>query len=234
MPYISDRLAETLANPIRFVRPGRGGKTAIGYEATLLVDICNMVLQARKEGQLPEKDMALADRCEILMMGFATVGIIALVDEATGYQEERARDALHQILEAYIAKELLPWAKRFPDEFYKEIFRLWEWQYNPDSVKRTPFVGKLTENIVYKRLPPGVLEELKRLNPKNEKGRRKHKHHQILTENIGNPHLEKHIVAVVALMRASKDWKMFEELLQRAFPVANEQLYLGISDVSSN
>jgi hypothetical protein len=56
-----------------------------------------------------------------LLRAFARVGIVALVDEATGFQDIRARDDLHKILEAYIAKELLPWTKRFPNEFYKEI-----------------------------------------------------------------------------------------------------------------
>jgi hypothetical protein len=48
----------------------------------------------------------IAKQAEILVRGFAGVGIIALVDEATGYQQDRARDALSRILEAFIAKEL--------------------------------------------------------------------------------------------------------------------------------
>jgi hypothetical protein len=39
-----------------------------------------------------------------LLRGFARVGIIALVDEATGFQRDRTKDALSKILEAYIAK----------------------------------------------------------------------------------------------------------------------------------
>jgi len=47
--------------------------------------------------------------------GFARVGIIALVDEATGYQEVRNKLALQAILDAFLRKELAAWAKRFPD-----------------------------------------------------------------------------------------------------------------------
>ncbi len=93
----------------------------------------------------------IATQCEILVRGFARIGVVALVDEATGYQKVRQRDELHKILEAYIAKELLPWTKRFPDEFYEEMFRLRGWGFDPESCKRPILVGKLTESIVYKR-----------------------------------------------------------------------------------
>lgn len=159
-PYISNDLAMVLDNPIKFIRPGRGGKTADGYEATLLPDICNAVLDARKAGVLNDKQLIIADQCEVLIKAFATVGIIALVDEATGYQYDRERDALNKILEAYISKELLKWTKRFPDEFYKEMFRLRGWAYNPMSVKRPKFVGYLTDALIYKKLPPGVVDKL--------------------------------------------------------------------------
>ena len=69
-------------------------------------------------------------QCEILAPALARVGIIALIDEATGYQEIRDRQALQQILDKYLLKEYAAWAKRFPDEFYKQIFKLrgWEWR----------------------------------------------------------------------------------------------------------
>ena len=47
-----------------------------------------------------------------------------IVDEATGYQYDRARDALSTILEEFIAKELAQWVKTFPDEFYKKMYDL--------------------------------------------------------------------------------------------------------------
>lgn len=101
------------------------GDTKInGYEATVLADICDGFLEARKKIHLSPRQSIIADQCEILIRGFARVGIIALVDEATGYQYDREKDELQKILSAYISKELLPWQKRFPDEFYKEIFRL--------------------------------------------------------------------------------------------------------------
>jgi hypothetical protein len=156
------------------------------------------------------------------MRGLAHVGITALVDEATGYQQVRDRDELHRILEAYIAKELLPWTKRFPDEFYGQMFRLRGWQYSPPSVKRPKYVGKLTNELIYEKLPKGVLEELRSKNPVTPRGYRKHKHFQFLTEDIGNPHLEKQVVSVTTLMRASPNWATFERLFKRAFGIQGE------------
>jgi hypothetical protein len=146
------------------------------------------------------------------------VGIIALVDEATGFQEIRSRKALEEILEQFIAKDLRKWAKTFPDEFYKEMFRLRNWQYVPFSVKRPGVVGRYTNDLVYERLAPGVLEELKRKTPKTPAGHRKHRFFQWLTEDVGHPRLREHLTAVIALMKASTKWSQFYRMLQRALP----------------
>lgn len=214
-PFISPELVES-TKAIRFKNPK--GIRAFGYPAELLPRVCQVYLDAKDAGKLVKSQDTIAIKCGILIRGFAHVGIIALVDEATGYQYDRDRQALHLILEAYIAKELLPWAKRFPDEFYKQLFRLRGWPYSPPSPKRPLYVGKLTNQLVYEQLPPGVLDELRTKNPKDDKGRRKHRHHQFLTENIGNPHLERHIASVTTLMRAAPNWRNFERLFARAFP----------------
>lgn len=196
----------------------------------MLADICDAVLEARRHGVLQKQQLHIADKCEVLLRGFARVGIIALVDEVTGYQEIRNRNELHKILEAYIAKELLPWTKMFPDEFYQEMFRLRGWDFKPNSVKKPVLVGKLTNSIVYSRLPSGVLVELRVKTPRYENGKLKHHFHRLLTPNIGHPHLERHLSATTALMRASKCWDSFLELMNRAFPLQkdSQQLILDI------
>ena len=224
--YVSAELLAVTANPIKFRTPN--GNVAYGYEATILADICEAVLQARSDGKLQKQQEHIAKRCEILVRGFARVGIIALVDEATGFQEVRARRALETILENFIADELLKWAKRFPDEFYREMARLRGLRYSEIATKRPAYIGRLTNDLVYDRLAPGVLRELKRKNPKDDKGRRKYKHHQWLTEDVGNPRLREHLAAVIALMRASTNWRNFYSLLQRAFPKYGEHPKLAL------
>jgi hypothetical protein len=202
--------------PIKFQTPEGG--FAYGYPATILADICEAVLAARSEGNLHHNQQHIAKRCEILLRGFARVGIIALVDAATGYQQFRARRALEEILERFISQELARWAKMFPDEFYEQMFRLKNWKFNQIPNKRPVQAGKLTNDLVYQRLAPGVLEELKRITPRGEKGRLKHKYFQRLTEDVGHPRLREHLSAILALMRAADEWSGFYRSLNRALP----------------
>ena len=225
-PHITHELGVALSQPKLYYHK-HGGNPAHGVEASLLPEICDVWLKARDAGDLNNRQQHIALRADILMRELARVGIIALVDEVTGYQQVRDRDALERILEKYISNELGRWAKTFPDEFYQELFRLRGWQYNPFSVQRPSYVGTLTNDIVYDRLAPGVLDELKRITPKDDKGRRRHKYFQRLTEDVGHPKLRDHISGTIALMRAASDWRPFYRLLQRSFPKMGEQLSMN-------
>lgn len=213
--FISEDLSHVLTNPI--VYKSKNGQEAEGYNAEILPLICEVYLNARDNGSLTPQQQMLAIASDILVRSLSKVGIVALVDEATGYQYERARDELHQILKAYISEELLPWTKRFPDEFYKQLFRLHNWQYNPLSVKRPGYVGKLTMELVYNQLPPGVADELKNKTPKSQSGNYLKRLHQSLTEDIGNPHLDKQLASVITLMKISPNWRAFKAHFNKAF-----------------
>lgn len=196
----------------------KGDAKINGFEATVLADICDGFLEARKVIHLSPRQQIIADQCEILIRGFARVGIIALVDEATGYQYDREKDELQLILSAYIAKELLPWQKRFPDEFYIEIFRLNKWDYTVNGIKKRPSViGTWTKKLVYNLLPNGVLEELQAKTPVSPAGNKTARLHQSLTLDIGEPHLEKQLLAVITLMNISDSWKDFLKHFGRKF-----------------
>jgi hypothetical protein len=213
--FVPKHLSSGTLTPIEFKTPQ--GIRALGYEATILADICDAVLDARKAGKLTRKQSHIATHCEILMRGFARVGIIALVDEVTGYQADRARDALAKILEAFVAKELQKWVRTFEADFYQEMFRLRNIPYN-GSCKRPQYIGHLTNDLIYARLAPGVLEELRRLSPKNDKGRRKNKLGAWLTPETGVPRLKEHLKAVTVLMKASDTWENFMPMLDRSLP----------------
>ncbi len=231
-PFVSNDLFDLITKPIKFKTTR--GNLAHGYEATALADLCDAVLESRKTGKLNYQQVHIADQCEILMRGFARVGIIALVDEVTGYQDIRSRRALEQILDKFITGELRKWAKTFPDDFYKEMFRLRGWQYAPFSVKRPGVVGKYTNDLVYERLAPGVLDELRKKNPKDHKGRRKNKYFQWLTEDVGHPRLREHLSSVITLMKASSSWNQFYRMLQKALPKFGDQLFLIDEDGNFN
>lgn len=203
--------------PIRFIPP-HGGNPADGYEATILPDLCAVVIEADQQGKLLKQQRHIAEQCRILLHGFAGVGIVALVDEATGFQDYRTKDALAEILEKFVAKELRPWLKTFPPEFYKAMYTLKGWHYADDSQARPGIVGHYTNDIIYERLAPGVLEELRKHIPRDSKGRLVHRLHQRLTEDIGHPKLRERLAAVTMLMKYSAGWDEFMYRLDVEFP----------------
>lgn len=227
-PSKINHLAVRISTPIQFVPP-KGGKAAHGYEAEMLVDLCEAVLEARREGRLNHQQQGIAAACEVLVEGLSRVGIIALVDEATGYEKVRKRFALAEILDQYLDDNINRWTKTFPDEFYEHFFRLKGWDYNrlkPGDIKPAE-VGKFTRDEVYRRLHPGIVQELERNNPPVVPGRRRHKHHQWLTREIGHPALEKHLAMIITVMRLSKDWLQFEANLQQAIPKMSDTGFFG-------
>ena len=221
-PFIDDELRES-TKPIFWLDDK--GRNQVGYRASLLPEVCEVYLRLRDQyavngTKLPKTFVHIIHACDVLMRGLAHVGIIALVDEATGYQAIRARHALEEVLDRFIAKELIKWTKQFPDGYYSEMFRLKGWEL--DSMKQRPqVVGKYTNDIIYERLAPGVLEELRSKNPPNNHGRRQHKHHQWLTEDVGHPSLREHLAKVITIMQLSERWGEFYIKLNRLLPRLN-------------
>lgn len=192
------------------------GAVQQGYDCQILPTVCDLYLKAREDGILNPTQVETAQKAEILIRSLAKVGIVALVDEATGYQYDREAQELQKILKAYISEELLPWQKRFPDIFYKELFRLNGWEYTLNGFKKRPsIIGRWTNEIIYNELPKGVLDELKRKTPISESGNRTNRYHQYLTPNIGEPNLEKQINKVIALMQVSDNMKQFWTMFQK-------------------
>jgi P63C domain len=218
LPFITDELSEALTSPIQYKT--KNGNIAHGLDAKLLPEICNVFLKTRDEEELHVRQVPLAVQADIIMRGLATVGIIALIDEATGYQRERAVDALAEILEKFIAKELRPWVRTFPTEFYQELYRLRGLDFPSETVKKPQYFGHLTNDIIYKRLAPGVLSELKNKTPKNSAGRLKHHLHRRLSEDIGHPKLLAHMDSVVTVMKLTddSDYDGFIDKLDRVKP----------------
>jgi len=219
-PFITDELRLS-TTPIQFRLTS--GQKSLGYDANLLPLVCEVYLNLRdalaNEGKpVPRNYSHIVSACDALTRGFARVGLAALIDEATGYQEVRDRKALQAILDKFLRKEFAAWSKRFPDEFYREIFRLRQWEWKGMKVNRPQVVARYTTDLVYSRLAPGVLRELEARNPRDEKGKRRTKHHQWLTEEVGHPALAQHLYAVIGLMRLSDSWGQLKDMIDRAYP----------------
>ncbi len=215
-PYVEKHLGPV--HELLAYRTKRGA-VARGIKAEILPKVCEVWLDARMDKVLGPRQGLIADKAEMLLRGLAAVGIVALIDEATGFQYERDRRALEEYLAEFLSEELRRWVRTFPKDYFRELCRLKNIAYRAD-MKLPQYVGKLTNDIVYKRLGPHVLERLRERNPRNESGRRPAKHHQWLSEDVGNPQLLQHLGLVIGLMKVSKtgDWEGFMELLNKAAP----------------
>jgi hypothetical protein len=234
--YKNKDLLVAIENPIKFIGKSPKGLEAPsdGFEATILQEICEAILSARDQGLvISEHDKRYAAQADILIRGFARVGIIALVDEATGYQKDRARDALAKILEAYVAKELQPYVRTFESTYYEHMFRLRGLPYPPDTSSSKPqyrpqYFGKLTNDIVYSRLAPGVLEALKEEAKKELKKTHLHRH---LTAGYGRLELIKHLAIVTLLMKRAKDWQEFMIELNKEAPRYGDTYQIDLDEI---
>ena len=229
-PFIYKNKDKAAFNPIICYK---GDSKINGYEATILADICEAFLEARKSIKLAPRQRIIAEQSEVLMRGFARVGIIALVDEATGYQYDRERFELQKVLDAYISDEVLKWQLTFTDEFYRHIFRLWKIPYTANGIKNRPgVIGKLTVKYIYSQLPEEVIKKIKSNSTPLPNGGYKHKWHQSLTTDVGREHLKKQINEVVALMSISDTKEQFIKLFNKRYS-NYEQIEFEFDDVEN-
>lgn len=200
--------------PITYL--AKNGRQQSGYPAEVIQIICEIYLRARDNNALDKGQLHLAEQAEIIVRSLAKTAIVALIDEATGYQYEREKDALQKILSAYIREDYMAWQQTFPRKFYKELFRLCGWEYDPSNVRRPAYLGKLTNKYVYELLPQGVLERLRDLNPINDSGNRIRRHHQYLTDDA-RIHLERHLTKIITLMEISDDFHQLDRSVNKVF-----------------
>lgn len=203
------------------------GNIQTGYNCLILPIVCDIYLKARENGELHPTQLEAAHNAEILVRTLAKVGIIALVDEATGYDKEklRAKDELQKILNSFLCEEAAKWVKQFDDQFFEDIYKMRNWTWKK-AYKKPGVVGTWIKEIVYDRLAP-ILPELERRNPKNIHGNRSYKHHQFLSKDIGLPKLKQHLEAIHAIAVISNyKWDVFMRNLNKAYPSNYTQLYL--------
>jgi hypothetical protein len=212
-PYIDNDLYVTSSQII--FKPLKGAK-AFGYPAQLLPKVCEVFLKARDGGVLAHNQEHIAKQADILIRGLAAVGIIALVDEATGFQYERPRRDLEEQLKKFLSEELRRWVRTFPTDYFKELCRLRHVELRAD-MKLPPYFGTLTNNLVYRRIAPGLLKKLK--ERKEERGSPSNKLFSWLSEDVGLRALLVHLGTVVGLMKIHNDFKAFERQLGQIAPV---------------
>lgn len=210
-PFVSNELQAVTAEPVLF-RTDRGAQ-AYGYDATVLADICEAILEARNQEALSKQQEHIAAKAEILIRAFARVGIVALVDEATGYQRDRGHDALRLLLERYIEDGLQKWIHTFPDSFFAELDRLYD-NAPTTSRSRPQYYGRFINKYVYDPIEHGYVKaELDKLNITDE-GKRRARFHQWLTDE-GRTILTRQIGKVEGIMEMCDDIEHFKTVARR-------------------
>lgn len=206
-PYINEDVLYW-ATPVQF---SDGGTLKSGYRAELLAKMCEIYLQARRDGNLKPNQMETAKMAEILQGSFATVGLIALIDEATGFQQNRKSDALRILLNTYLADGIKKWIKEFPDDFFLELDRLYGNQ-NIMANKRPQYYGHFINKYVYEPIEHG------KINPELQKrykaDNKVHKKHQHLTD-FGSSQLRIQIGKILGLMQVAPNLKWFKQKQER-------------------
>jgi hypothetical protein len=176
-------------------------KTVLGMEAETFLEICRAYVKALDEGALDtDRQRSIAIKAGMFLASCAKIGLIALIDEATGYQYARAQDALQLKLRLYLAEELRKWEKTFPDEIWVEFGRLTNWKGH--VTKRPKYWGKLVMELVYEYLDPDVARWLKENAPKPEHGQNYHQH---LSGQYGLKKLIEHIWMLIGIAKTCRD-----------------------------
>jgi P63C domain-containing protein len=227
---IDQKLVHKIENPIIF-KP-LTHDLAHGYDADVLVDVCKAVIRAEEGDKLTKSQQGLVSQARILLQAFAKVGVTALIDEATGFQQVRDPNALRLLVQQYIEQEKREWEKQFPDEYYDELNRLYGSKRLTTTgsgaviQNRPQHFAKFTRSYVYHPLENGeVLEELDRINPKiDNRGTRRARFHQHLTKGYGIEKLKRQVGEVMTLMKVSDTIGQFRKLFSKRFPQSGTQL----------
>ena len=217
-PFIDNELTASLTSPIEYI-PLHGGRSAYGFKAELVLDICDVWVKAKGEGVLLASQHQTADVARILMKALGRVGIIALVDEATGFQYERPRRQLEEYLKKFLSESLRKWVRTFPADYFKHLCRLRGIELRPD-MKLPQYFGTITNNLVYRRMAPGLVTKLK--ERRVGLGRPNEKLHSGLSLDFGIPEVLVHLGTVVGVMKLNTDYKAFEKQLDEIAPIYPE------------
>lgn len=197
------------------------GTTGQWYDANAIPIICDLYMEADKRGLIKPGQHHVLEQSKMLLRSLAKVGITALIDEATNYQDIRGKDELQILLSTFIADELQSYSKQFPKEYFEELFRLYGKPYDPTTTKRPRNFAQFNIKYVYKMLPPQVWDKIEEINPTilnpntNKRDRKNHIHRNLTDE--GKQWLQSHLSSLIPVMTISEDIEDFKIKFDKAF-----------------
>jgi hypothetical protein len=202
-PFVNVEHVSSRMVPFRLPEVEGLERNVRGLPADELIEVCRGLVAALEASTRPDsgvrltsRQMDMALRASMFLAACAKVGLEAMIDEATGYQYERAEDALQVKLRAYLLEDMRPWEKTFPDELWVEFGRLTNW--SGSVTKRPKYWGHLVNELVYQYLDEDVARWLKENAPKPRHGQN---YHQWLTGQYGLQKLIEHIYKLIGIAK---------------------------------
>jgi hypothetical protein len=222
---IPQNLRDKFDKPIVF--NSMGGDPAHGYEGTTLIEICDAIWEARKQGRLTKSQEFLGVQAEIIMRASAKIGIIALIDEATGFILDKRREQYRELFQQFIREEFATWKKEFPDEFFDMLYRLYNLKRNTIKNRHPRFFGKFIRRYIYAPLANSngaILEMLDEKNPvAYTNGGRRYAMTQFLSDVVGLNAFRAHLWKTIGIGSAARTKEGFDRAFSLAFPQTGDQ-----------
>lgn len=213
--FISSELKEKLDGAVTYISQSKIVST--GIEATALPLICDVYVKASAKNPDNDNLKIAADAAYQIILKFSQVGVLSWVDTITGYRYQEEDQTIVRQLSQYVAPEILEWQREFQSDFYRELFRLKGWPYNPYSVSRPGIVGTYTNMYIYSFLPKNVFDFIKDRTPKSKAGNYIVRLHQSLNKERGKELLRNQLISVTTLMKISKSWEDFRQKFQQLY-----------------
>jgi len=225
-PYLpSDLIPDDNSNIAALIEFDTGTKGfarhALGMPVEKFMDLCVAYSTAYEKGELTERQQKIAVNANRFLRATAKVGIVALVDEVTGYQYDRPLDALQLKLKLYLEEEMREWEATFPDELWIEFQRLTHWK-GPLHL-RPKWWGKLVNELIYDYLDSDVFNWLRNNAPRPRKGQN---YHKWLSSQYGLKKLIEHIWMTIGMAKACHTMDELRERMAIQFGRHRVQLSL--------
>lgn len=188
-----------------------------GYNSEDFMDVCSAFVTANLNNEkLSEAQQEIVRNANKFILATAKIGIIALIDEVTGYQAERNSKELQLKMKYFLVDDMdkaKEWEKTFPDDLWYEFGRLTKWK---GSLKKRPkYWGKLVNALIYDLLDKDIAKHLRETKPPKYNGHTKY--FQWLNEQYGTKELTQHIWQVIGMAKSCEDINELKLLASEKF-----------------
>src|ERR1017187_84372 len=229
---IGEELRSKLDNPLIFKT--LTADLGHGYDATILIDICDAIIEAAKTDKLGPNQEDLAKQAEIIIPASAKLGIVALVDDATGFIADKRREQYKELFREFIREEIKLYDEpQFPDQLFDVIYKIYGLPRKSDTQNHPQFFGKFIRKYIYEPLANSNGAILEMLDEKNPvvyvNGGRRYKMYNFLSDVVGMPKLKAHFWQVIGIGNSVKNKAQFERSFYTAFP-GPQMEFEGLND----